>query len=78
MSSTNIVTSTLPNGSPSTLTNVAIITPTIQGNGAQTTSSKTQTAKPSLVTGNAAPHSFTLGREAVALVAGAAGVAWLF
>lgn len=74
-----VETSTLPNGDRATLTSVAVVVPSVaetsnaqQGAGPSNTGSA-----PGLVTGNAGVASRKVGKEAVALVAGAAGVAWL-
>lgn len=78
VSSTELLTSTLPNGEQQTLTSVAIVTPSSTNdddNGAE--ASTTSGGDASLVTGNAAPETRRLSKEIVAFAAGAAGVAWL-
>ncbi|KAI9722168.1 MAG: hypothetical protein M1828_004850 [Chrysothrix sp. TS-e1954] len=74
-------TSTLPDGSPTTLTSVAVVG--VSGPGGATATegaaeqSGTGTGQAGLVTGNAAVASRKMGKEVVALVGGAVGVAWL-
>lgn len=77
LQSLKFITSTLPNGDQETLTSVAVIQPTAAGAGQSTEASRTTGGSASLVTGNAGVESRKVGREALALVAGAAGVAWL-
>ncbi|KAI9652335.1 MAG: hypothetical protein M1831_006882 [Alyxoria varia] len=73
-------TKTLPNGERSTLTSVAVIVPTVEPGNTPTQEGVTASATgpaPGLVTGNTGVVSRKIGKEAVALVVGAAGVAWL-
>lgn len=72
-------TSTLANGQQETFTSVVALAPTTtEGAAAQQgqTGSMTATGSVGLVTGNVGVTSRKVGKEVVALVAGAAGVAW--
>ena len=74
-----VITSTLSDGQRQTLTSVAVVVPTVVASGEnnQAKTSAPIVGQPALVTGNVAVQSRKLGREAIALVAGAAGVAAL-